>query len=225
MTAPPPHPPVDQDTSSLVPGLLTVFAAYLTYRAAHEHLPSNKDEVTRVLQLEAAVGGAIAAVAARALKRQREAAGREGDEIWRAADIGLQVGVKAGLWTVADALIFIDRHGEPLTRDVSGEAPAHTSLVPTAANPPEDLARMTAVSTASAAQIATASTMGWHYKVWKTMQDNRVRETHRELEGQKRLIGQEFTSPSGARLQYPGDPTAPIGERIFCRCWLETARR
>jgi hypothetical protein len=55
-------------------------------------------------------------------------------------------------------------------------------------------------------------------KIWRSAGDNRVRHTHRVLNGQKAPMDGVFVSPSGALLRYPGDPTAPIGEISGCRC-------
>ncbi|MBV7522296.1 phage minor head protein [Ensifer sp. ENS12] len=56
---------------------------------------------------------------------------------------------------------------------------------------------------------------------WQTAGDNRVRHTHRSLNGQTVAFGETFVSPSGARLRYPGDPQAPISETSGCRCRLQ----
>lgn len=55
---------------------------------------------------------------------------------------------------------------------------------------------------------------------WNAVMDHRTRDTHRGMNGQTRLPGIAFTSPSGARLRYPGDPLAPPEETINCRCHL-----
>jgi hypothetical protein len=55
-------------------------------------------------------------------------------------------------------------------------------------------------------------------QTWRATMDNRVRDTHRAMNGQVRPLGQAFDSPSGARLRYPGDPTAPASECVNCRC-------
>lgn len=56
---------------------------------------------------------------------------------------------------------------------------------------------------------------------WRTARDNRVRDTHKSMEGQTRPFGVPFRSGSGALLRYPGDPAAPASERIGCRCFRE----
>lgn len=59
-------------------------------------------------------------------------------------------------------------------------------------------------------------------RIWRDASDSRVRHTHMIMDGQEvRGLSQPFQSPSGARLMYPGDPTAPPGERIGCRCVAE----
>jgi hypothetical protein len=59
-------------------------------------------------------------------------------------------------------------------------------------------------------------------RVWRDSRDLRVRHTHASLNGQRVGLFEKFTSVSGAQLQYPGDPKAPVGERVNCRCWAET---
>lgn len=58
-------------------------------------------------------------------------------------------------------------------------------------------------------------------KVWRSAGDARVRDTHRHLNGQSVGMTETFRSTSGARLRYPGDPQAPAGEVINCRCACE----
>lgn len=58
---------------------------------------------------------------------------------------------------------------------------------------------------------------------WSATMDGRTRDTHRAMNGQAVRMGQLFTSPSGARFEYPGDVThgAPGDEVIQCRCLAE----
>lgn len=62
--------------------------------------------------------------------------------------------------------------------------------------------------------------LGLTHKKWLTRLDNKVRHSHRVLEGQTIKIEDVFTMPSGAKLSRPGDPTAPLSERLNCRCRL-----
>jgi hypothetical protein len=58
-------------------------------------------------------------------------------------------------------------------------------------------------------------------RTWHTAGDKRVRDTHHALNHTSVGLNESWTSPSGARLRYPGDPLAPASEIINCRCWVE----
>lgn len=60
-------------------------------------------------------------------------------------------------------------------------------------------------------------------RTWNATLDDRTRDTHRDLDGQQRALNQPFDSSSGAKLMYPGDPSAPAAETINCRCVLTTS--
>lgn len=53
---------------------------------------------------------------------------------------------------------------------------------------------------------------------WQTAGDSRVRETHREMDGQKVGMIEPFITPEGTHLLYPGDPNGEPAEIINCRC-------
>ena len=55
-------------------------------------------------------------------------------------------------------------------------------------------------------------------RTWRATQDERTRDTHASMSGQRRGLDEPFMSPSGARLLYPGDRSAPAAETINCRC-------
>ena len=55
-----------------------------------------------------------------------------------------------------------------------------------------------------------------NYKQWITCEDNRVRPTHIELNGQITRIGDKFSNG----LEYPGDHNGKASEVINCRCTL-----
>ena len=57
-------------------------------------------------------------------------------------------------------------------------------------------------------------------KILRSAHDARVRETHRELDGQTVGMHESFVSVSGARLLFPGDTSlgAPASEVVACRC-------
>jgi len=56
---------------------------------------------------------------------------------------------------------------------------------------------------------------------WITARDERVRGSHRALNGVEKAIGEPWVTSRG-RLRYPGDPSAPSSEVVNCRCALTT---
>jgi hypothetical protein len=56
--------------------------------------------------------------------------------------------------------------------------------------------------------------------VWHSAHDKRVREAHRELDGQKIKRGGVFASSLGP-IRFPGDPQASAANTINCRCFME----
>ena len=60
-------------------------------------------------------------------------------------------------------------------------------------------------------------------KVWVSMEDERVRPTHRAADGQRVPIGESFTV-GGFKMSRPGDLRAPIEETINCRCLMAVMR-
>jgi len=56
-------------------------------------------------------------------------------------------------------------------------------------------------------------------KEWASVEDSRVRPSHAAADGQQREMNDKFTI-GGARMDRPGDPTAPAAEVINCRCTL-----
>lgn len=57
-------------------------------------------------------------------------------------------------------------------------------------------------------------------KSWHDSRDGRVRHSHWVMNGQKVPFDGKFVSPSGALLDYPHDPKAPLAETLGCRCWM-----
>ncbi|RUW55608.1 head morphogenesis protein [Mesorhizobium sp. M1A.F.Ca.ET.072.01.1.1] len=57
-------------------------------------------------------------------------------------------------------------------------------------------------------------------RIWDSVGDNRVRWSHRKMEGQAVGMDEPFVSPSGAKLLFPGDTSLGAGgdETIMCRC-------
>lgn len=57
---------------------------------------------------------------------------------------------------------------------------------------------------------------------WNTARDNRVRDSHVGMNGQRRGLNEAFVSGFGNELRYPGDRNAPAFETIQCRCVVST---
>lgn len=70
-------------------------------------------------------------------------------------------------------------------------------------------------------QESAAATLQYRQKRWVTRHDDRVRASHRSLDGQVVQIHRKFTTQTGARLMFPGDISAPLSEVINCRCSVE----
>lgn len=58
-------------------------------------------------------------------------------------------------------------------------------------------------------------------KTWHATPDEHTRHSHRAMNGQTVGLEEKFKSPSGAMLEYPGDPKAPAREIVACRCWMQ----
>jgi 2'-5' RNA ligase len=59
-------------------------------------------------------------------------------------------------------------------------------------------------------------------KQWQTRRDTKVREAHADANGQIQFLDDPF-DVAGVQMQFPGDPTAPIGLLANCRCVLRTS--
>ena len=54
---------------------------------------------------------------------------------------------------------------------------------------------------------------------WISTNDGRVRDSHKNANGQTRPMGQPF-NVGGESMKYPSDPTASAENTINCRCVL-----
>lgn len=63
-----------------------------------------------------------------------------------------------------------------------------------------------------------ARKLGAGFKRWTSKNDDRVRETHRQLNGQTKKLDKPFTV-NGMDIMRPGDPEANLELTIQCRCW------
>lgn len=60
-------------------------------------------------------------------------------------------------------------------------------------------------------------------KIWNTMGDEKVRDTHWYLEGSRIPLNEYFNTLNGDRTLYPG-AFGIASEDINCRCWLTYER-
>lgn len=77
---------------------------------------------------------------------------------------------------------------------------------------------------AMAAAMASQTVLGEMLKRWNDSDDERVRITHRDVDGSEVQLMQPF-NVGGFLMMYPGDPTGPPDEVISCRCDLSFRRR
>lgn len=70
-------------------------------------------------------------------------------------------------------------------------------------------------------QRRTAKEMPGVRKQWMATGDDRTRDSHLRAHGQTVPVNKPF-SVNGAKLMFPGDPSAPASETISCRCMTVT---
>ena len=79
------------------------------------------------------------------------------------------------------------------------------------------IANNTVVFGVNEGQRIGAINAGYRYKVWLSMEDEKVRATHTGADGQARPIEEPFLV-GGYRMMHPGDQSASIKETANCRC-------
>lgn len=69
-------------------------------------------------------------------------------------------------------------------------------------------------------ELQDAEEVGSQYKTWRTVGDNRVRDTHVDLEGETIPLDEPF-DVGGYEMMVPRDPEVDAPEEtVGCRCWL-----
>jgi HK97 family phage portal protein len=81
------------------------------------------------------------------------------------------------------------------------------------------IAEIEAQTATNAGVFHASQQAGVPTKSWKTRKDERVRPEHRALEGKTVALNQAF-KVGRAALRFPGDPLAPPGLSLGCRCRL-----
>ncbi len=70
--------------------------------------------------------------------------------------------------------------------------------------------------------VAKSSGLPNIYKTWETMEDNRVREAHEEIQGQTVPFDDVFVTWDGHEARFPGDfDTAELN--VNCRCFISVS--
>lgn len=106
----------------------------------------------------------------------------------------------------------LDKTTEPAPGDLDVRAQALAASIATAA-----------VSTGLLAAALDEDDSDELGKVWLSMDDDRVRPTHKDADQQVVGLNEKFTV-GGVEMDRPGDLTAPIEEWINCRCILGVER-
>jgi len=217
MTQPTEQQEQEEDANSLLPALAVVLAAYASYGATKGTVTGSWQQIANTLQLPDTIGGALYRVADRALARQREgSSNRRAEALLATADRAREAGHDAGMQILTKAAKSVVRnvHDNPPT---PGETPEYLD--------PERLHNLVAHAVISSAQMSAADGIGLTRKRWHNVGDTRVRTSHailgsRNYPGSTVPISDNFVTPEGIELRFPGDPRAPLDEVIGCRCWL-----
>lgn len=128
---------------------------------------------------------------------------------------------------MADALAPKDKSAKVLTA-AGGNLSALGSALDYASEQMGRIAERSATAVANGSQTAFAAAASDQeaspvIQEWATQGDDRVRDSHDEMEGQEQPAGTPFESGDGNLLMYPGDPEGPPEDVENCRCELFVA--
>ena len=82
----------------------------------------------------------------------------------------------------------------------------------------ERIARTEIIGASNAGAIDGMKKNGATGKEWLATPDAKTRDTHAALNGTVVKMGEPFEAENGAKLMFPGDPGADVGEIVNCRC-------
>jgi len=82
----------------------------------------------------------------------------------------------------------------------------------------ERAARSSGTTAANHGALSSYQDAGAVGKEWQAEDDHRTRDSHAETDGQTVAINQAFQTGAGNAAQYPGDPSLPLSDRMWCRC-------
>lgn len=106
-----------------------------------------------------------------------------------------------------------------------GNLASISAALDSAAGQLDRIMERSATAIANAAQTEVGSVVASNVdddgaQEWNTMEDDRVRDSHDETEGQVRPFGEPFETGDGNLLMFPGDPDGPPEDTENCRCFL-----
>ena len=128
--------------------------------------------------------------------------------------------IKGKTWRQRVEDIYTADKGASTTSPTTGQLPSATEPTHGTISDVIRIIETEAHRDSNAGAFHTATRAGAKEKVWKTMLDDRVRDSHQYLEGVVAPINGEFYSADGHKTKYPGQWGIPE-EDINCRCWLE----
>jgi hypothetical protein len=129
----------------------------------------------------------------------------------RAEDMGAAVRMQ-----IANAIRDAYQQGLSITDTATSIVEAVDGITDTRATL---LARTDMIGLVNGGSLAAAQLVGVPFKQWLTAQDERVRDSHADADGQTVPLDQPF-DVGGASLDYPGDPDGPDEEVYGCRCTI-----
>lgn len=187
------------DTSSLVPVLTSIIAAYLT----SEMVIRTEEQIMQArLEVFDVGGNAFKFLAQRTLSAlaRRTKKRKLGPE-----DTALIVAQTQDVATAA--VVDILQH--------TTEKPTRETI--------RDVAEDLVHAIANSATNMAARQLGWA-KTWDAVNDDRTRRSHSVMSGQRVQASKAFRLPTGGTIRFPHDPDAPYAETVNCRCrvdWIE----
>lgn len=226
-TVPPADDPADLEEaeSSVVPTVVTILALALVVQAATPEFGNLPEVKAAELLAKAAKSMGLAGWkgVVRALGARSSAA--HGLTSPKSVSTASDAAGAAGESTLVQYAQSFARHVAESGRDLPRTLPEPDALKDEYGADIERVSRGVAQSARNAGVYAAAKEAGSVHKTWHSRNDKKVRPTHNVLDSHAWpehtvLMDEPFISPSGVKLDYPGDPTAPLDETANCRCWV-----
>lgn len=130
-----------------------------------------------------------------------------GKRTGQALDEAVQPVIRETVFKAYEAGLSVPDTAALIQEQVTTRSPAQAQM----------LARTDLNGLANGASTMAATVVGVQYKQWLTAEDDKVRPTHVDADGQTVPIDQPFLV-GGESLDYPGDPAGSDEETCNCRC-------